>query len=241
MRAAILALALIVASVAIPSMSSAAITTYGTRIDWEGAVGAFDTEDFESTPVQLATCTDYLEFYGCQHEIVIDASKLDIIIPVGDHAAGYDGIFGNGAVDGTHEFHADLHAGVLIEGVSYNTIAFPQPILAIAIDLANVFDYDVYCNVDCGPVPFPLTVSIDGEDFALPFGADFFGASSNVSFSSLVIRATDPMQGEYVIPSLDNIGFVAVPEPSAGALTALGFLLLAGGSRFARRPTRTCS
>ena len=96
---------------------------------------------------------------------------------------------------------------------------FPQPLVAFSVDLAGVFDFG-------GPVPFPLTISIAGEDFAVASGASFFGASSTTPFSNVVIRVTSPTQGLYVLPALDNVGFVAVPEPAVGILLGLGLTLL---------------
>jgi hypothetical protein len=234
MRTSLAAAASVLALLSVAAPAWATFTTYATRAEWAGAVGPFEVEDFETTPLQTNLCTDY-QGSGCTHEVTIDAPKLDIVIPVGGDSGAFDGIFANGLINGTREWHADLHAGVLIAGTSYNTIVFPQPILAFAVDLARVFDFDFNCELGiCGdPLPFPMTFTIGGEDFAVAYGAGFFGVSSTTPFSSLVIRHTDPTEGYLVNPSLDDISFVPVPEPTTAALLALGLALQGLRSRAA--------
>ena len=61
----------------------ASATTYGSRAEWESSVGAFETEDFESTPIQSPSCPEFDMGSGCPYAITIDAPKLDIVIPIG--------------------------------------------------------------------------------------------------------------------------------------------------------------
>lgn len=209
------------------SATWASVIPYGTRSEWESSVGTFQTEDFESTPIQSARCPEFDMGFGCPYAITIDAPKLDIVIPIGGHAV-FDGIFGEGYVNGTHEYRSDLHAGVLIAGIDYNTIVFPDPIVAFAVDLANVFDEDVFCRVQCGPVLFPMRISIAGELFPVASGARFFGATSSTPFTQVVIRSVGFEGGYAVIPSLDDISFAVVPEPGTALLVGVG---LAGLTR----------
>lgn len=206
--------------------SSANLITFSTRTEWESAVGQFDTETFDSTPSQRQPCSEQLPFGGCAQSFAFQTSKLYIVIPVGadfvHEIATHDYL----TVNGSQAFYSDLHGQILVAGISFNTIVFPNPITAFSVDLANVYDD---CEVFgwCPPVQYPLTVSLGGVDTALFHGSTFFGATSDVAFSSVVIRNTNPYVGLVVRPVLDNISFVVVPEPGTAYLIGLGLVPLA--------------
>jgi hypothetical protein len=208
--------------------SSAATMPFASRAQWEASVPAFSTEDFETTPIGGISCPEATTFI-CPHEIVIDAPLLDVVIPAGVDLPNARGIVEQGDVNGTREYVADLHSGVLVLGITFNAIVFPDPILAFAVDLRNVLDSDVLCYVDCGPVPFPMTIELAGAQFALAADSRFFGVTSTVPFTSVVIRSTNEQQGLAVLPSLDNVSFSLVPEPSSAILIGLGLAVLARG------------
>jgi hypothetical protein len=204
------------------------------RASWESAVGSFQVEDFETTPLGEITCPQPGVF-NCPSTIIIDAPNLDIIIPPNaDIGAGPFGIVAPGDVNGTREYRADLHSGVLVLGVTANTFVLPGLVTSFSVDLANVMDYDSFCNVDCGPVPFPLTIELGGESFAIAFGSQFFGATSTIPFDWVEVRSTSNFQGLAVAASFDNVSFSVVPEPSTGILLLTGMAIVARARRTAR-------
>jgi len=216
--------------------ASAASITFEARSAWEASVGAFEIEDFETTAVQGEVCSEVIPMEGCAHDFTFDTSKLSIVIPVGSDGMHQIRDGGLGSVNGSREFYADLHGQILVAGVSYNTIVFPNPISAFAVDLANVFDSNDLCTYphpQCGSVPQPLSITIAGETFVLDEGTDFFGAASNLPFASVRIAIADPNQGYVVLPALDNISFVVVPEPATSLFVLSGLVILAS-----RRPQK---
>ncbi len=214
-------------------MADASTTVFFDRASWESAVGAFQVEDFETTPLGTLTCPDSGAF-PCPSVITIDAPNLDIIIPPGADIQGRHGIVATGDVNGTREYRADLHSGVLVEGISTNTFVLPGLVTSFSVDLANVFDYDRLCYVDCGPVPFPMTIELAGESFPIAFGAEFFGVASTVPFEQVEVRSTSIFQGQAVLASFDNVSFALIPEPSTGILLLMGLALMARAGHPAR-------
>lgn len=213
---------------------AAAISTYATRTSWELAAGSFETEDFETTPVQREGCA--VSEFPCTTGFTFETPKLDIVIPPGSDMGHQirEATGGIPTVNGSREFHSDLHGRILVAGVSFNTIVFPDPITAFAVDLANVYDSNMYCQrpdpSNCDPMPFPITISVAGTDSLIAAHSMFFGATSDTPFSSVVMRITDPQRdgsfGWVVLPVLDNISFSAVPEPGTALLLGLGLLAL---------------
>jgi hypothetical protein len=144
-------------------------------------------------------------------------------------------------VNGSREFAADLHGQILVAGVSFISIEFATPVRSFAVDLANVFDGYGLCfqpTPGCDFVPQPMAIVIGGEMFLLDSGSTFFGASSDSPFSSVTIRIADPDQGYVVLPVLDDISFVVVPEPATGVLWLVGLAMLASAACGSRRMTR---
>jgi hypothetical protein len=228
MRTASVLLAGLLLFVASPSY---AVSRFASLALWEEQAGEFLVEDFEATPLGKLSCPTQGVFI-CPDEIVVEASLLNIIIPTGSDFDNAMGVFEPGLINGTREYSADLHSGVLVEGIAHNTIVFPEPVVAFAVDLARVEDYDIFGGH--GPVPFPLTFDVVGESFEVAFGATFFGVTSDVPFASIVFRSTDTNQGDAVFPSLDNIRFQAIPEPGSGLLVAAGLVVLANSGNRAR-------
>ena len=223
-------------AIAFASGTAGATTqTYLDRASWEPAAGSFEVEDFETTPVVGFDCSDFIGLsFHCATEIVIATPKLDIVIPVGADNIGGHQIIASGSVNGTREYKADLHSGVLVEGISYNTIVFPMAVTSFAVDLANVFDH-FQPPVNDYLVPFPLIMELAGETFAIASGATFFGLTSTSSFDQVVVRSWAETGGDAVGARFDDISFTAVPEPSTG------LLLLAGLFFCGRRsPLRRC-
>ena len=206
------------------------------RMSWELAVGSFEVEDFETTPLGIS-CPDSGASITCPSEIVIATPSFDIVLPAeADFGVGVAGIVAAGDVNGTREYRADLHSGVLTVGVFSNTFVFPNPITSFAVDLANVTDE--LCFVSCEIVAFPMTIELAGESFAIEYGAGFFGVTSTTPFDQVVIRSTSFDQGNTVAASFDDVSFAVVPEPTTAVLFLAGLFAIArSSSSFRSRAT----
>jgi len=222
-----IALALSLVGLLLAAPATAATTEHDSWLDWIGAVGEFDFEDFESMPVGSPGCAAQDEDYGgCAFPATVETEHFDIVLPMGWHSGGWDGVFDDGVINGSREYRADLHANVLVAGTYYNTLVFSRPITAFALDLAGVEEEVCYPNPECGPIEFPMTLRIGGTDHPVAYGATFFGVTSDQPFQEIVLMNTRPAQGGYIIPSLDNIAFKPVPEPSTGLLLGVGLAIL---------------
>jgi hypothetical protein len=189
----------------------AAITVFASRESWSAAVGAHQTEDFESvldlTPLPFSGGVFSTEHF----DILVDANH-------GRIGAARDGFFNfpTPGVSGTF-FVGDVH-GPTSPPPHFNTMRFSQPVIAFAANFAALDDGGV------------RDISIAGESFDIrgegTSVAQFFGIVSTTPFSTVDIRNLDPILERY---GMDNVSFKFVPEPSTLAL------LLLGACPFARR------
>jgi len=236
-RSSILALfSLGISGLLLAGPALAATTEHATWLDWIGVVGDFDFEDFESAPIGSPECpAQDADYGGCATSATVETEHFDIVLPMGWHSGGYDGVFADGVINGSQEYRADLHANVLVAGTYYNTVVFSRPITAFAVELAGVVEEVCYPNPECGPVEYPMTIQIGDIDHPVAYGSTFFAVTSDQPFSEVVWMNTRPAMGGYIIPSFDNLAFKSVPEPSTGLLLGLGLATL---SRSKSRSTR---
>lgn len=188
-----------------PRDSAAAITVFTSREAWVAAVGAHETEDFESV-VDFTAVPFSGGVFSTQHfDIFVDQNH-------GRIGPATDGFFNfrTPGLSGTF-FVGDVH-GPSSPPPHFNTIQFSNAITAFAANFAALDDGGV------------RAISIAGESFdvrgdGVLYLAQFFGVISTTPFLTVDIRNQDPILERY---GMDNVSFRFVPEPSALLLLLVG-------------------
>lgn len=197
----------------------AGLTVFASRSEWNAAVGAHQTEDFESftdfTPLPLTGGT----FSTSAFDILVDANHGGIG-PTNYVGGQYRAPYLNGVY-----FVGDVHSPEASHP-HFNTIVFSTPITAFAATFSALDDR----GID--------DVRIAGESLKLVpmlgnLGSrwSFLGVVSTTPFTVVDIRNANGKLERY---GMDDVGFASVPEPAA--ITAVVFLAPALAIR--RRPRR---
>jgi hypothetical protein len=196
----------------------AALTRFASRSEWNAAVGAHQTEDFESftdfTPLPFTGGT----FSASAFDILVDANHGGIG-PTNFVGGQYRAPYLNGVY-----FVGDVHSPETSHP-HFNTIVFSTPITAFAA---------TFSALDDGGID---DVRIAGESLKLvptlsPGGRwSFLGVVSTTPFTTIDIRNANGKLERY---GMDDVGFVPVPEPTAIAVLAVSAPALA----IRRRPRR---
>ncbi len=188
-----------------------AITTYSSRAAWEAAAGAHQTEDFESLDDLTEIPTTGGVFSTDAFDILIDSNHGRI----GPASDGFFSMLTPG-LSGTF-FVGDVHSPESAHP-HFNTIQFATPITAFAANFAALDDGGIY------------DIRIEGESFQmLPrfdnghILSNFLGVTSTTPFTVVDIRNGNGKLERY---GMDDVSFVAVPEPRAWAMALIGLLRL---------------
>jgi hypothetical protein len=199
----------------------AALTLFASRSEWNAAIGAHQTEDFESftdfTPLPFTGGT----FSASAFDILVDANHGGIG-PTNFVGGQYRAPYLNGVY-----FVGDVHSPETSHP-HFNTIVFLTPITAFAATFSALDDH----GID--------DVRIAGESLKLvptpsPDGHwSFLGVVSTTPFTTIDIRNANGKLERY---GMDDVGFAPVPEPAA--LTLLAFLAPALAMR-RRVPLASC-
>ncbi|MBA4106690.1 MAG: hypothetical protein C0485_13110 [Pirellula sp.] len=184
----------------------AALTRFASRSEWNAAVGAHQTEDFESftdfTPLPFTGGT----FSTSAFNILVDANHGGIG-PTNNAGPQYRAPYLNGVY-----FVGDVHSPETSHP-HFNTIVFSTPITAFAATFSALDDH----GID--------DVRIAGESMKLvPTPSrdglwSFLGVVSTTPFTTIDIRNANGKLERY---GMDDVGFAPVPEPAA--ITTLAFL-----------------
>lgn len=197
----------------------AALTVFASRSEWNAAVGAHQTEDFESftdfTPLPFTGGT----FSTSAFDILVDANH-GRIGPTNNAGSQYRAPYLNGVY-----FVGDVHSPETSHP-NFNTIVFSTPITAFAATFSALDDR----GID--------DVRIAGESLKLvpmpgSLGSlwSFLGVVSTTPFTVVDIRNANGKLERY---GMDDVGFAPVPEPAA--MTT--FALLAPAMAMRRRARR---
>lgn len=214
------ALAFAVAALATDT-AGAAIMVFTSRADWEAAVGTFQTEDFESTP--LGTLPG---------GTTTNLGLVDFSYPGAPSGSPAPRIRDSGTVNGTRELVGhifDPGAGGGTTNPGPHTITFASPIWAFGADFESTLSGDNVTVTFAG-------MTIKFSDFLIAPGNGFLGVVADTTFSTIVFGTEDASGYTAELFSIDDLSFsvaeTAVPEPGMLGLVALG---LAGLGVAARR------
>ena len=94
---------------------------------------------------------------------------------------------------------------------------FPQPLLAFGADFADVNEGGL------------LDVRFASASAFVPNGSTFFGIVSDIPFRTVELRTAPTVAEEFY--RIDNVSYVAIPEPGSSLLALLALLVLSRRSR----------
>lgn len=195
--------------------ADAALAIYSSRSEWAAAVGAHQTESFESVTDFTTLSLSGATFATDAFDIIIDSNHGGIR-PTTDYGFNYPtpGLSGVYFVGDVHS-HGQLHP-------HFNTITFRQPIVAFAVN----FD-----AIDEGGIE---DVRIAGETLKVPsrlperIRSSFLGVVSTTPFTVVDIRNAN---GKYERYAMDDVSFVTVPEPAAAIVAIVAAASIASFRR----------
>ena len=202
---------------AIVSPATAAVTTYPNRAAWLAAAGTpTGGEDFNGFTADTSVQPASVPIQGANvtaDNVPFAAPKNWIDVPPFMNNSWY-------SVDGTPVLQGE------IEDDHWLRITFTKPVTAWAVDMRRpriqegaTVNIEVYSAADVflGSIPVPR----DHEDGAL----QFYGFTVSGGTASRLVFSTVTTFGNSVF-GLDNIQFVAVPEPTTLTVAASGILAL---------------